>query len=159
MARLSLRLRRQEVLERDRPPLYEAVIHEAALRMQFGGAKVTRAQLDHILGQSERDRTTVRVIPFAAGGFPGAGQSFTHVGAADHLLRSPTGRPSPLCACAPRTPTVRSPSPPGPGPAFPPSEALPHSRPDPLYIRLTCTYDIEYPVIARAGLAPALPPL
>ena len=82
MARLSLRLRRQEVLERDRPPLYEAVIHEAALRMQFGGPKVTRAQLEHILDQSERSRITVRAIPFAAGGFPGAGQSFTYVGAA-----------------------------------------------------------------------------
>lgn len=82
LARLSLRLRRQEVLERDRPPLYEAVIHEAALRMQFGGPKITRAQLEHILDQSERSRITVRVIPFAAGGFPGAGQSFTYVGAA-----------------------------------------------------------------------------
>ncbi|MEL5953627.1 Scr1 family TA system antitoxin-like transcriptional regulator [Streptomyces sp. CLV115] len=80
-ARLSLRLRRQEVLERDRPPMYESVVHEAALRMQFGGPKVARAQLEHILRQSERDRITVRVIPFTAGGFPGAGQSFTYVGA------------------------------------------------------------------------------
>lgn len=68
-ARLSLRLRRQEVLERDRPPLYESVVHEAALRMQFGGPKVARAQLEHILRQSERDRITVRVIPFAVSGF------------------------------------------------------------------------------------------
>ncbi|MCX4965976.1 helix-turn-helix transcriptional regulator [Streptomyces sp. NBC_00654] len=82
LARLSLRLRRQEVLVRDRPPLYEAVIHEAALRMQFGGPKVSGAQLAHILDQSERDGITVRVIPFTAGGFPGAGQSFTYVGAA-----------------------------------------------------------------------------
>ncbi|MFF8837181.1 helix-turn-helix domain-containing protein [Streptomyces sp. NPDC015130] len=80
-ARLALRLRRQEVLERDRPVLYEAVIHEAALRMQFGGPKVARAQLEHILARSERDTVTVRVIPFAAGGFPGAGQSFTYVSA------------------------------------------------------------------------------
>ncbi|MFH8474061.1 helix-turn-helix domain-containing protein [Streptomyces sp. NPDC018000] len=82
VARLCLRLRRQEVLNRDRPPLYESVIHEAALRMQFGGPKVARAQLEHIVDQSERDRITVRVIPFAAGGFPGAGQSFTYAGAA-----------------------------------------------------------------------------
>ncbi|MFF3729312.1 Scr1 family TA system antitoxin-like transcriptional regulator [Streptomyces sp. NPDC002476] len=80
-ARLALRLRRQDVLNRDRPPSYEAVIHEAALRMQFGGPKVARAQLDHILAQSERDLITVRVIPFAAGGLPGAGQSFTYAGA------------------------------------------------------------------------------
>ncbi|MFF9400617.1 helix-turn-helix domain-containing protein [Streptomyces sp. NPDC014744] len=80
-ARLALRLRRQDVLNRDRPPSYESVIHEAALRMQFGGPKVARAQLDHILDQSERDLLTVRVIPFTAGGLPGAGQSFTYAGA------------------------------------------------------------------------------
>ncbi|MFF6773200.1 helix-turn-helix domain-containing protein [Streptomyces sp. NPDC012637] len=80
-ARLALRLRRQEVLDRDRPTRYEAVIHEAALRMQFGGRKVARAQLEHILERSERETITVRVIPFTAGGFPGAGQSFTYVSA------------------------------------------------------------------------------
>ncbi|WP_329125903.1 helix-turn-helix domain-containing protein [Streptomyces sp. NBC_01465] len=81
-ARVALRLSRQAVLERDAPPLYEAVIHEAALRMQFGGPKVAREQLEFILEQSQRDTITVRVIPFTAGGFPGAGQSFTYVGAA-----------------------------------------------------------------------------
>ena len=80
-ARLALRLRRRQVLERERPVRYGAVIHEAALRMQFGGPKVARAQLEHILDQSERATVTVRVIPFAAGGFPGAGQSFTYVSA------------------------------------------------------------------------------
>lgn len=80
-ARLSLRLRRRQVLDRDRPVRYEAVIHEAALRMQFGGPKVAREQLEHILARSERETVSVRVIPFAAGGFPGAGQSFTYVGA------------------------------------------------------------------------------
>ncbi|MFF5449264.1 helix-turn-helix transcriptional regulator [Streptomyces sp. NPDC012888] len=85
-ARLALRMSRQLVFERERPPLYEVVIHEAALRMQFGGPKVARAQLEHILGQSERDGTTVRVIPFTAGGFPGAGQSFTYAVAATRQL-------------------------------------------------------------------------
>ncbi|APE25127.1 MULTISPECIES: helix-turn-helix domain-containing protein [Streptomyces] len=80
-ARLALRLRRQEVLDRDRPVGYEAVIHEAALRMQFGGPKVAREQLERILAHSERDTVSIRVIPFAAGGFPGAGQSFTYVAA------------------------------------------------------------------------------
>lgn len=70
-ARVNLRLRRQEVLDRDRPTLYGAVIHEAALRMQFGGPKVARAQLEYILERSERDTISVRVIPFAAGVSPG----------------------------------------------------------------------------------------
>ncbi|MFF8598201.1 helix-turn-helix domain-containing protein [Streptomyces sp. NPDC015232] len=80
-ARLALRLRRQEVLDGARPVRYEAVIHEAALRMQFGGPAVARAQLEHILACSERENVEVRVIPFSAGGFPGAGQSFTYVSA------------------------------------------------------------------------------
>uniref|UniRef100_A0AAU2JZ83 Helix-turn-helix transcriptional regulator n=1 Tax=Streptomyces sp. NBC_00049 TaxID=2903617 RepID=A0AAU2JZ83_9ACTN len=80
-ARLALRMSRQQVFARERPPLYEAVVHEAALRMQFGGPKVARAQLEHVLEQSERARTTVLVIPFTAGGFPGAGQSFTYAAA------------------------------------------------------------------------------
>ncbi|WP_405487098.1 helix-turn-helix domain-containing protein [Streptomyces sp. NBC_00096] len=77
-ARLALRMHRRQVFAREAPPLYEAVVHEAALRMQFGGPKVARAQLEHVLEQSERPLTTVRVIPFTAGGFPGAGQSFTY---------------------------------------------------------------------------------
>ncbi|MER5729102.1 helix-turn-helix transcriptional regulator [Streptomyces sp. NPDC002138] len=81
-ARLALRMDRRRVFERERPPSYEAVVHEAALRMRFGGPRVARAQLEHILAESERDLTTVRVIPFSAGGFPGAGQSFTYAAAA-----------------------------------------------------------------------------
>ncbi|MER7731982.1 helix-turn-helix transcriptional regulator [Streptomyces erythrochromogenes] len=81
-ARLALRMGRQQVFARERPPLYEALVHEAALRMRFGGPGVVRQQLEHVLGQSERERTTVRVIPFSAGGLPGSGQSFTYAAAA-----------------------------------------------------------------------------
>lgn len=54
---------------------YVAVIHEAALRMQFGGPSVARAQLHHLLAVSEPDNVTVLVLPFARGAFPGAGQT------------------------------------------------------------------------------------
>ncbi|MBT2382038.1 Scr1 family TA system antitoxin-like transcriptional regulator [Streptomyces sp. ISL-11] len=77
--RLSYRLRRRDVLDRDQPPHCVFLIHEAALRMQFGGPKVARAQLDYLLEQSERDNITVRVIPFAVGGFPHAGGSTLYV--------------------------------------------------------------------------------
>ncbi|MEU2788407.1 helix-turn-helix transcriptional regulator [Streptomyces sp. NPDC007100] len=76
--RISLRIKRQAVLYRDDPAPYTAVLHEAALRMQFGGRAVTRAQLTHILEMSERDNITVVVIPFAAGAFPGSGQTFSY---------------------------------------------------------------------------------
>ncbi|MFE7464756.1 helix-turn-helix domain-containing protein [Streptomyces sp. NPDC057499] len=73
--RLTHRLERQEVLERSSPPPYTAIVHEAALRMQFGGRKVAQAQLGHLLEKSERPNITLRVIPFEAGAFPGAGQT------------------------------------------------------------------------------------
>lgn len=77
--RVSFRVKRQTVLFRDGAIPYRAVIHEAALRMQFGGRDVTRAQLDHLLVLSERDNVTIRVIPFDAGSYPGSGQSVYYV--------------------------------------------------------------------------------
>ncbi|NED87541.1 helix-turn-helix transcriptional regulator [Streptomyces sp. SID11233] len=73
--RLAHRVERQEVLDGDAPPPYTSIVHEAALRMQFGGRSVARAQLDHLLKQSERANVTLLVIPFEAGAFPGAGQT------------------------------------------------------------------------------------
>ncbi|MEU1781788.1 MULTISPECIES: helix-turn-helix domain-containing protein [Streptomyces] len=69
------RMRRQEVLTlRSNPPKYDVILHEAALRMQFGGPKVARQQLQHLLDMSERDNITIRVLPFTTQGFGGPGQ-------------------------------------------------------------------------------------
>ncbi|MEU8506929.1 helix-turn-helix transcriptional regulator [Streptomyces brevispora] len=73
--RVSFRIKRQTVLFRDTPTPHHAVVHEAALRMQFGGADVTRRQLRHLLDTSEREHIGISVIPFAAGTFAGSGQS------------------------------------------------------------------------------------
>ncbi|MEU8628830.1 helix-turn-helix transcriptional regulator [Streptomyces sp. NPDC048669] len=77
--RLSHRLRRRDVLDRPDPPMCVFLIHEAALRMRYGGRKVAAGQLDHLLKESERDNVTVRVIPFSAGGFPNSGSSTHYV--------------------------------------------------------------------------------
>jgi transcriptional regulator with XRE-family HTH domain len=76
---LSHRLKRRDVL--DRPELADCtfLIHEAALRMTFGGPSVARSQLENLLKQSDRDNVTIRAIPFAAGGFPHAGSSAHYV--------------------------------------------------------------------------------
>ncbi|GGX48069.1 helix-turn-helix domain-containing protein [Streptomyces fructofermentans] len=73
--RVSFRVKRQAVLYRESPTPHRAVIHEAALRMKFGGPAVTRAQLQHLLDMGERAHITLHVIPFDAGTFPGSGQS------------------------------------------------------------------------------------
>ncbi|WP_326694120.1 helix-turn-helix domain-containing protein [Streptomyces sp. NBC_01267] len=76
--RLSHRIKRQEIFHRASPTPYTAIIHEAALRMEFGGPAVAQAQLEHLASASERDHVTVLVIPFKAGAFPGSGQSFVY---------------------------------------------------------------------------------
>ncbi|MER6101120.1 Scr1 family TA system antitoxin-like transcriptional regulator [Streptomyces sp. NPDC001832] len=73
--RVALRMQRQQVLHRERPITYTAYIHEAALRIEFGGMKVMRTQLEHLCDVSEQDNVDVRIVPFSSGAFPGAGQA------------------------------------------------------------------------------------
>lgn len=77
--RLTHRMKRQGVLHRDNPPPYAATIHEAALRMGFGGPDVARGQLRHIIDLSELAHLSIRVIPFGADHFPSTGQSFDYI--------------------------------------------------------------------------------
>jgi transcriptional regulator with XRE-family HTH domain len=94
--RIAQRLSRHIVITRERPATYGGLIHEAALRMQVGGRQPARAQLEHLLKESERDNVTLRVIPFSSGGFPMAGDSILYASAdSPHLdtvqVDSPTG--------------------------------------------------------------------
>jgi transcriptional regulator with XRE-family HTH domain len=77
--RLALRSERQQVILGDDPVPYVAIIHEAALRMQFGGPEVTRVQLEYLLELSEHEHVTILALPFERGAFPGAGQNAVYV--------------------------------------------------------------------------------
>ncbi|MFF1874881.1 helix-turn-helix domain-containing protein [Kitasatospora herbaricolor] len=79
-ARVSHRVQRRIVLDRERPPLIEAVIHEAALRMTVGGAATAREQLRFLLELSSHPTISIRVIPFTAGQFAGPGVSMLYLG-------------------------------------------------------------------------------
>ncbi|MDI6517412.1 helix-turn-helix transcriptional regulator [Streptomyces coelicoflavus] len=59
---------------------YEAVIHEAALRIRVGDRSTSRAQLGRLLELSEADHVTVRVIPLDLDGFASASSTMTYVG-------------------------------------------------------------------------------
>ncbi|MEU6252169.1 helix-turn-helix transcriptional regulator [Streptomyces sp. NPDC047043] len=59
---------------------YEAVIHEAALRIRVSDRAVSRAQLARLVELSEADHITVRVIPFDLDGFASAASTMTYVG-------------------------------------------------------------------------------
>ncbi|WP_033322705.1 helix-turn-helix domain-containing protein [Streptomyces yerevanensis] len=73
--RVEHRLRRQDILSRPNPTRYVGIIHEAALRLEFGGRDVARTQLEYLADAADRDNVTLLVIPFSAGAFHGAGQS------------------------------------------------------------------------------------
>lgn len=79
-ARVAHRMERANVLHREAPPPYEALVHEAALRMRFGGAKVAKAQLEHIQELSHLPRISVRVIPFASEGHVGSSHAMLYAG-------------------------------------------------------------------------------
>lgn len=73
--RIAQRLTRREVITRESPVRYTGLVHEAALRMQFGGRDTAKAQLAFLLKESERENVSLRVIPFVAGGYPMIGDS------------------------------------------------------------------------------------
>jgi transcriptional regulator with XRE-family HTH domain len=94
--RVAHRLARRAVITGGRKVPYRGIIHEAALRMQFGGPEIARAQLQYLLEENERDNVTLLIIPFANGGFPMAGDSILYAEAANpHLdtvhMDSPAG--------------------------------------------------------------------
>ncbi|MFC5751193.1 helix-turn-helix domain-containing protein [Actinomadura rugatobispora] len=74
--RVALRMRRQQLLQRESPRLW-SVIDEAALRRPLGGRRVMRAQLEHLIALSDLPNLTLQVVPFQAGGHPAAGGAFT----------------------------------------------------------------------------------
>lgn len=86
--RVSYRIKRQAVLYGERPTPLTAIIHEAALRMGFGGPDVARAQLENLLNMGEHEHITILVIPFGAGTFPGSGQGIHYLSAGVPLLDS-----------------------------------------------------------------------
>jgi len=82
--RVALRMHRQQLLHRDRPPHVWMVIDETALRRPIGGRAVMQAQVDHLIRMSRRPKVTIQVMPFSAGGHAAAGGQAI-------LLRFPEG--------------------------------------------------------------------
>ncbi|MGC3001184.1 helix-turn-helix domain-containing protein [Streptomyces sp. G35A] len=63
-SRVRHRMQRRRILGGAQPVPYEALVHEAALRIRVGGRATSRAQLIRILELMEAEYVTVRVIPF-----------------------------------------------------------------------------------------------
>ncbi|CAM4146888.1 helix-turn-helix transcriptional regulator [Kibdelosporangium persicum] len=70
-SRTEIRLRRQEILRRLRPPRYLAIVDEAALSRPIGSPAIMAEQLRHIIDLAALPHIEVRVIPFAHGSHTG----------------------------------------------------------------------------------------
>ena len=76
-AKVRVRMERQRILERDKPPTLWAVIDEAALRRPIGGRRVMRGQIEHLLDLMKRPNISVQVVPFRQGGHAAESGAFT----------------------------------------------------------------------------------
>ncbi|MBC2877778.1 MULTISPECIES: helix-turn-helix domain-containing protein [Streptomyces] len=74
---VDLRLARQQILRRDNPPRYLALIHEGAIHQQIGGPTVLADQLRHLIAVNREPALTVRVVPFRHHGWSTVQGAFT----------------------------------------------------------------------------------
>jgi transcriptional regulator with XRE-family HTH domain len=63
---VDFRLRRQRPLTEARPPEFHAVIHEAALRMEFVERGVMERQIEHVIEMSRHPHVRIQILPFRA---------------------------------------------------------------------------------------------
>lgn len=77
---VEVRLRRQERLREDEPLALDALVMEAALRLQVGGPSVLRNQLRHVANLAAESHITFRVIPYTAGAEGASTGAFTLFG-------------------------------------------------------------------------------
>ncbi|MFI6656457.1 DUF5753 domain-containing protein [Streptomyces sp. NPDC050523] len=76
--RVSLRLRRQDLLDKPDGPAVWAILDETVLRRPVGGAEVMRAQIDRLVECLARPKVRIQVMPVSVGAHPGAFGPFHH---------------------------------------------------------------------------------
>ncbi|HEY1573421.1 MAG TPA: helix-turn-helix transcriptional regulator [Pseudonocardiaceae bacterium] len=73
---VQARIERQQVLAKDAPLKFWAVVDEACLHRQVGGAAIMRGQLRALVEAAGNPTVTIQVIPFSSGAHPGMPGSF-----------------------------------------------------------------------------------
>jgi transcriptional regulator with XRE-family HTH domain len=74
--RTAVRLARQRIFEKEEPPVFWAVLSEAAVLQEIGGPQTMRGQLAHLLGFEHNPRVNIQILPFSAGAHAGMQGSF-----------------------------------------------------------------------------------
>lgn len=71
--RVALRLQRQKVLLGPQAPQVWAIVDESVLHRPFGGRRVLRAQIDHLLELTAMPHISLQIVPYRVSGYAAEG--------------------------------------------------------------------------------------
>ncbi|MEV7886359.1 helix-turn-helix domain-containing protein [Streptomyces sp. NPDC002817] len=74
--RTAVRLARRRIFEKEKPPVFWAVLSESALYQNMGGPDTMRSQLADLLAFETNPRINIQILPFTAGAHAGMQGSF-----------------------------------------------------------------------------------
>jgi transcriptional regulator with XRE-family HTH domain len=83
---VDIRMKRQEVLTRAKPPRLWAILDESVVRRVVGSPEIMKEQLDRLLEANESPHITLQVLPFSKGAHSAALGSFVIIGGTEQSL-------------------------------------------------------------------------
>lgn len=83
---VDIRMKRQEILKRPKPPRLWAILDESVLRRVVGSPETMKEQLGRLLEANESPHITLQVLPFSKGAHAAALGSFVTLGGKESAL-------------------------------------------------------------------------
>lgn len=83
---VDIRMKRQEILSRPKPPRLWAILDESVIRRVVGSPQIMKEQLDRLLEANESPHVTLQILPFSQGAHAAALGSFVIIGGAEPTL-------------------------------------------------------------------------
>ncbi|MFC8361698.1 helix-turn-helix domain-containing protein [Streptomyces griseorubiginosus] len=83
---VGIRMKRQEILTRPKPPHLWAILDESVIRRVVGSPETMKEQLSRLLDANESPHTTLQVLPFTKGAHAAALGSFVIIGGQEPAL-------------------------------------------------------------------------
>ncbi|AKZ55965.1 Regulatory protein [Streptomyces ambofaciens ATCC 23877] len=83
---VDIRMRRQEILTRPKPPRLWAILDESVIRRVVGSPEAMKEQLDRLLDANDSPHITLQVLPFSKGAHSAALGSFVIIGGTESAL-------------------------------------------------------------------------
>ncbi|MEV6593679.1 helix-turn-helix domain-containing protein [Streptomyces acidicola] len=83
---VDIRMKRQEILARPKPPHLWAILDESVIRRVVGSPEIMKDQLGRLLEANESSGITLQVLPFSKGAHSAALGSFVIIGGSEPAL-------------------------------------------------------------------------